>query len=48
MQNNTTVDLDVGDVSEMSSDERTTALDNAMIDAGLDPNTFYVILGEVA
>jgi len=42
----TTHQIDIGDVSSMSKDEKTTALHTAMTDAGLDPNNFYLILGE--
>lgn len=39
--------IDVGDVSEMTMDERTNNLHAKMTEAGLDPNAFYMILGEV-
>ena len=38
--------LDVGDVSDMTPDERSQSLDVAMAQAGLDINSPYVILGE--
>ena len=45
-QNGETHNIDVGDVSAMSPDEKTNALHTAMTDAGLEPNNFYIILGE--
>jgi len=44
--NGTTHNVDVGDVSAMTPDEKTDALNSAMTDAGLDPTAFYIILGE--
>jgi hypothetical protein len=45
-QNDTVTDVDVGDISTMSSDERTEHIHTKMTEAGLDPNSPYVILGE--
>ena len=39
--------IDVGDVSDLSNDEKTQALNQALIDAGYDPNKAYIIIGEV-
>jgi hypothetical protein len=42
----TVYNVDVGDLSAMSSDEKTDAVHTAMTDAGLDINKHYIILGE--
>lgn len=46
-QNDTTTNVDIGDVNAMTADEKTQALDTAMTTAGLDPAGSYIILGEV-
>jgi hypothetical protein len=38
--------VDVGDVSEMTSDEKTTNLETKLTDAGIDPTGFYIVNGE--
>lgn len=45
-QNETVTNVDVGDVSAMTPDEKTNALHTAMTDAGLDTNSPYIIQGE--
>tara|TARA_E500000318_G_C3366678_1_gene136826 strand:- start:147 stop:305 length:159 start_codon:yes stop_codon:yes gene_type:complete len=42
----TTHQVDVGDVSAMTNDQKTDALHTAMTDLGLDPTQAYVIVGE--
>lgn len=44
--NDTIHNVDVGDVSSMTPDQKTEALHTAMTDAGLNPNEWYIILGE--
>ena len=44
--NDTIHNVDVGDISSMTPDEKTEALHTAMTDAGLDADGDYMILGE--
>lgn len=40
-----THNIDVGDTSSMTQDQKTEALHNAMTTAGLDPTAAYLITG---
>ena len=44
----TTHEVDVGDVSAMTPDEKTVALETAMFNLGLDVDSAYIITGEKA
>jgi len=44
--NGTIQNIDVGDVSDLTIDEKTQALNQAFIDAGYDPTQAYIIIGE--
>lgn len=41
-----TYNIDIGDITQMTNDERTTALHDAMIAEGLDPTEMYLLYGE--
>ena len=46
LNDGTTQNVDVGDVSAMTLDEKTTNLETKLTDAGIDPTGFYIVNGE--
>jgi hypothetical protein len=46
LENENVVEVDVGDVSNTAPDQRTDILNSALINQGIDPNGFYMIIGE--
>lgn len=48
LQDGTTQNVDIGDVSEMTADEKTSTINTKLTDAGIDPNGYYMILGEAS
>jgi len=46
LHDESTQNIDVGDVSSSTNDEKTEALNTALTAAGIDPNGFYIVLGE--
>lgn len=46
LENGQTIQVDVGDVTNLTKDEKTQALNTALTQAGVDTNSGYIILGE--